>query len=176
MAISIIQPLNAAYPEGTFDFPDETYTDASGATYKIGAVLSPSGGDLVEATAASPTASIAGIALQPGSNITGTHVANSVGNAGVQTPLLMCVAADGQIFEGTFANGGNDVAPVATDLWVAYGLTKDGTSSFWYVDKAKTTTNASVTIIAIKNIQDIVLGTTVGARVFFKFRRAQTIY
>lgn len=179
MAITanLIAPINPASVQGGFDIPLGPYTDAASATYKVGAALIASGGDLVEGSTFTSTGhTLVGFAMQAGSNLSGTHIANSSGNAGVLTPLLVAPAYEGVVFEGTFANNNADVAINATDLWTAYGLTKDATSGFWYVDKNRTTTNAAVLIIGIKNIQDITLGTTKGARVFFTVLRDATAY
>lgn len=177
MAITGIMPAMPCKVLSGYDYPMDEYTDASGATYKVGAALIQSGGDLIEATSFTSTGgTLVGLAMQAGSNITGTHVAGSVGNAGVVTPLLYVPALDTVVFEATFGTGGGDVAIAATDLFVKYGFSKDATSGYWYVDKARTTTNAAVVVIGIKNKQDVTLGTTVGARVFFKFIRNSTYW
>ena len=167
-----LRQLSVAYVEGSFDIPIAPYTDATGASYKIGSLLTPSGGDMVASTAGTPTTNIAGVAAQAGSGITGTHVTGSVGNAGVVTPLLMYVAADGVVFEGSFASNGGDDSPDASDMFVNYGLTLDSGTGFWYVDSNKTTTNASVIVVGIKQDSS---GINEG-RVYFKFLRANTSY
>lgn len=186
MAISIIQPLTAASIEGGFDIPTEQYADAANATYSQGAVLSPDGsGHLVEATAASPTTSIAGVALQAGSDLASPPSYPAFGgiyptgvalnSALAVTPLLVVPALPGVIFEGTLANGGNDYAITLAALYAAYGLTKDATSGYWYVDAAKTGTAASVVVVGVRKVE-VVFGTTTGVRVYFKMLAAKTIY
>jgi hypothetical protein len=183
MAITIIQPIAPANVLGKIDFPLWPYTDASGATYKIGSALAASGGDLVEATDADPVVGIVGFAMQPGSNIVATHVPNQIYPAGAAlsaaeavTPLLVALALPGAVFEGTLANEGADHAAAATDIWAFAGLAKDSTTGLWYVDIGDTTTNASVLILGFKNQQDLVLGTTLGARVYFTVLHQDTIY
>ena len=189
MAITIIQPIIPSSIMGGFDIPTLPYNDIDSATYKVGAPLVVSAGaELTEATAASPTTGIVGIALQAGTNLTTAPEYPNYGEiyptgaalsgAGAVSPLLFVPALPGLVFEGTFASNGNDVAIGAdgSDLYVKYGLSKDATSGYWYVDKNKTTTNGSVTIVGIKNVQDIVLGTTLGVRVFFVFNITETIY
>ena len=194
MAITIIQPLSWSSQLGGFDAVELAYNDANSATYKIGAVLTPNGtaGQLIEATAASPTTAIMGIALQPGSNLAaaiaypnygqvypaGSALAGSstAGTANAVTPLLCAVAAPNQVFEGTFITGATDTAITSAVVFTKFGLTKDATSGYWYVDGSKTTTNGSVTVIGIKNVQDITLGTTTGVRVFFVFNITETVF
>lgn len=194
MAISIIQAMQWGKPiGGAFGPPLLAYNEANTQSFKVGAVLAISSGTIVEATAASPTTGIAGIACQPGQNLASapsypaygdvypaglstTRATSLAGTAEAVTPLLMVAALQGVVFEGTFANGGNDQAINVTDVWTKYGLTKDATSGFWYVDKAKTAGSGSVTIIGVKNPQDLTFGTTVGARVYFVFNLAETIY
>jgi len=182
-----------AYMAGGFDIPMLVYNEGNSQTYKVGSPLAVSGGKLVEATAATPTTGIAGFALQAGQNIASAPTypnygviypagaanpqgSSTAGVASALAPLIMVPAIGGMVFEGTFASNGSDVAVSATDVWVKYGLNKDSGTGYWYVDKNLTTTNASVTIVGIKNPQDLVLGTTTGARVFFMVNDAETIW
>lgn len=65
------------------------------------------------------------------------------------------------------AFGSNNVAtiPAVTDVTVSYGLTKDGTNAFWYVDKNKVTSNAVLTVIGL-DPRDT---PAAGSRVLFTF-------
>lgn len=192
MAITIIQKMVPSTTMGGFDIPIFAYNEATNSTYKDGALLAVSSGTLVEATAATPTTGIIGVALQPGQNITnpgypkygeaypsGASTGQGSSTAGVAsavTPLLYVPAIPSVIFEATFASNGSDVAINTTDMWTKYGLTKDSTSGFWYVDKNKTTTNGSVIVVGVKNPQDLTFGTTTGARVFFVFNVTETVW
>jgi len=192
---NLIAPLNAAYTLGGFDIPMLPFNEANSATFKNGALLgiSAASGTLVEATAALPTVQIAGIAQQAGTNNASAPVypnyglvypagassgqASSVVGAALSVaPLLFVPALPHVVFEGTFANNGSDINIAAVNVFTKYGMTKDATSGFWYVDGNKTTTNASVLIIGIKNPQDLTLGTTKGGRVYFVFLAAQTMW
>lgn len=170
-----LKPLQAYSVDGGFDVPLYPYTDADSATYLQGTpLIFGSGGNLVAASTG-PTTGIVGLSAQPGSNIaSGAPLYNSVGNAGVQTPLLVVPALPNIIFEGNIGNGDADYAASQANVWVAYGLSKDTTTGLWYVDVSLTTTASAVVIVGIKNAQqgsnsDITLGTTVGLRVLFKF-------
>lgn len=174
---TILQPVKPQHIQGGFDFAMENYTDATGATYKVGALLIGSGGDLVEGSSFTSTGgTLVGVAMQPGSNITGTHVANSVGNAGVQTPLLYTPAFSEMVFTANIGSNDADYTPTQADVWVKYGLSRDSTSGYWYVDANRTTTNAACIVIGFANPSDIVLGTTVSPRVQFKFLAGATAY
>lgn len=195
MAITgnLISYITPAYTLGGFDIPMLPYNEANSQTFKVGALLAVSSGKIVEATAGTPTTSIIGVALQAGQNIASAPLYPSYGlvypagagnpqatsTAGVASavaPLLMVPAYPQVVFEATFASNGSDVAINVTDMWTKYGLTKDSTSGYWYVDKNKTTTSASCTIIGIKNPQDITFGTTTGARVFITINVSETVW
>src|SRR5271157_1005581 len=186
---SLIAPITASTPLGGFDVPSLSYNDIDSATYKIGALLTPSAGaELTEATSASPTTAIIGVALQAGSNLATAPEFPNYGNtyptgvastgATTVTPLLFVPARPSLVFERTLANNGADYAVAAdgANLYVKYGLTKDSSSGYWYVDINKTTTNASVLVVGIKNVQDVTLGTTTGVRVYFVFLQDATLF
>jgi hypothetical protein len=194
MAISVIQAGFASSILGGFDIPQIAYNEVNSATFKAGAILSPNGtaGELIEATPASPTTSIFGMAVQAGQNNAaapaypnygGTYPSGSSaagaaapGTAEAVFPLLVVPALPKIVFEMTLANAGNDAAILANYVFTKFGLSKDATSGYWYVDVSKTTTSGSVIVIGIKNVQDIVLGTTIGARVFVCFNATETVF
>ena len=193
MAISIIQPMVPSTQQSGFDLPLFAYNEANSSTYKVGAVLVVSSGTLIEATGGTPTTGIIGVAMQPGQDLASAPLypkygltypagssagqgSSSAGVASAVAPLIFCAALQTCIFEATFASNGSDVAINTTDMWTKYGVTKDSGSSYWYVDKNKTTTSASVIIVGVKNPQDITFGTTTGARVFFVFMNATTLW
>jgi len=190
---SLIAPITASTPLGGFDVPSLSYNDIDSATYKIGALLTPSAGaELTEATSgtsgSSPTTGILGVALQAASNLATAPEYPNYGNtyptgvastgATAVTPLLFVPALPSLVFEGTLASNGADYAVAAdgANLYVKYGLTKDTASGYWYVDVNSTTTNASCLVIGIKNVQDVVLGTTKGVRVYFVFLQDATLF
>lgn len=70
------------------------------------------------------------------------------------------------IFRAVFGNAGALATPGPADVGVAYGLTIDSNSKYWYVDKSKTTTNAAVIIAALDPIDGQILGAHVW--VYFK--------
>ena len=73
------------------------------------------------------------------------------------------------IFEAIFDNSAGAVAadytPTVADIGVSYGLTKDASGPYWYVDKGKTGGAAVVKITGI----DTVDGYTLNAKVLFSF-------
>jgi hypothetical protein len=185
MAITIIQPL-ALGNINNENIPIWPYNEVDSATYKVGAPMVVSAGaELTEATSGSPPLTgVVGITLQAGQNIATapeypnygiTPTSSGVDFAG---PLLIAMAMPGVIFEGTLCNAGADyvVGSDGSNVFVKYGLTKDSTSGYWYVDEGLTTTNANVLVIGIKNVQDVVLGTTKGVRVYFVFLQDGTLY
>lgn len=189
MAITagLIQPITLGNVGGQNPSPPIwPYNEVDSSTYKAGAILVVSAGaELTEATSGSaPISGIVGVALQAGQNIaTAPEYPNygiTAASSGVDFsgPLLMSLATPNMIYEGTFANAGNDVAIGAdgSDVFVKYGLTKDSGTGYWYVDKGLTTTNANVIVIGIKNVQDVTLGTTKGVRVYFMFLQDGTLY
>jgi hypothetical protein len=53
------------------------------------------------------------------------------------------------VFTAAFGNNGSADTPTAADVGVAYGLTKESATGYWYVDKNKTSTSAAVRIMAL---------------------------
>lgn len=186
MAITVIQPITFGNVGNTRDLPIWPYNEVDSSTYKAGAPLVVSAGaELTEATSGSPPVTgIVGISLQAGQNIaTAPEYPNygiTAASSGVDFagPLLMGLALPSIIYEGTLCNAGADYAIGAdgSNVFVKYGLTKDATSGYWYVDEGLTTTNANVLVLGIKNVQDVVLGTTIGVRVYFVFLQDGTKY
>lgn len=189
---SLIDKCIPAYTLGGFDIPILAYNEIDSSTYKVGAALVDSSGEITESTSSLSTTNIlSGIALQAGQNIatapeypnyglvypSGSSSGQASSTAGAATavaPLLMVPALQSVVFEATFANNNADVAINTTDVFTQYGFTKDATSGFWYVDKNLTGANAACYVIGIKNPQDLTFGTTKGARVFFVFRPSFT--
>ena len=69
------------------------------------------------------------------------------------------------IFSAAFGSNNVATTPAATDVTVQYGLTKDGTNTYWYVDKNKTGGSAVLTVIGLDPRDTPAAGT----RVLFTF-------
>jgi hypothetical protein len=140
----------ASQREGLYSTPSRESPEGATQTFKKGAVLVASGGNLVEG-GVDPTG-IVGIAEDDGDNL----------GAGLGTvryvPALPHVTFDMSL-SGTIA---------ATDLHVKYGLVKSGNN--WGVDKAETV-NTRVVIVGFKDPVG-----TVDGRVYVRFLAASTIY
>jgi hypothetical protein len=189
---SLIDKCFPAYTLGGFDIPMLAYNEVDSSTYKVGAAIVDSSGEMTESTSSLSTTNIlSGIALQAGQNIatapeypayglvypagsTAGSATSAAGAALAVAPLLYVPALQSVVFEATFANNNADVAINTTDVFTQYGFTKDATSGFWYIDKNLTGANAAVYTIGIKNPQDITFGTTKGVRMFFVFRPSFT--
>jgi hypothetical protein len=119
-----IRPFSAQiYSRGTVAIPEK-----ASQTYKIGALLVLNGGYIEEAGTAPAT--IWGIAAQAGQNGS---------TDGAKTALVWRLVAGDQYevsFEDSYA---------VADVGGNYGLVKDATSGFWYVDDGDT--NDQVTVI-----------------------------
>jgi len=196
MSISIIQPVTAVSLMGGFDFPQLAYNEATNSTYKIGAALTVSSGTFTEASSgtsgSSATTGVIGFALQAGQNITNPGYPNygvvypsgaatsgpaSAGTASAVAPLLYVPALPTMVFEGTLCSNGGDHHLVTTDAFALYGLVKDSTSGYWYVDTNSTSSNAAVMVIGVKNPQDMTFSSTtgtLGARVYFVVRETSS--
>lgn len=123
------------------------------------------------AGAASPFGPITG----PGSNI-GNYAANSTQSLAVISPpgvpisiglTGFAVAAPETIFIGKIGTSLTNPGPVATtnqQVSVAYGLTKDTITGFWYVDVNKTGANAVVRVVGLGQLEPV---GTVGGHVLF---------
>jgi hypothetical protein len=53
------------------------------------------------------------------------------------------------IFSMAFGSTATATKPLVTDVGISYGLTKDTGNSYWYCDKAKTTSNAAVVVVGL---------------------------
>ena len=151
-----ILPITAGYYEGYYSEPIEDYIEASTQTYKKGALMVFSSGKVAENGNANPTADSIGFS---------THAFQ-----GVDKQVKIAVAAPGTVFEGTFSNAGTPVAVAQTDVGVAHGVNRDGSTGLWYVDKADTN-GTFVRIVAIKDP----IG-TLDARVYFKVLQTNSVF
>lgn len=153
--------LIASQRAGLYSTPSFRGKNVSGTNYFIGAVLTSTtaqGGFIMEA-GANPT-KILGVAESRGGN-----------DADSSTYVRFVPALPHIIFEGTLLGSSNtQVALTDTMLWQDFGITKDGTES-WYVDVSKNGVNARVRVV------DFVDDTgTVDARVRFIFIAPFTLF
>jgi hypothetical protein len=73
------------------------------------------------------------------------------------------------IFAAAFGLTGTATTPLATDVGISYGMTKD-TNNFWYVDKAKTGASAVLVVTYL----DLRVPAFAGSIVYFRFLPATT--
>ena len=166
MAAFSIFPIVPGPNQGKNTHPTEVNAVQSTPTFKRGAVVISTSGLITEATTA-PTSGIVGITCDQALNPDGSN------NRDTADSIVRYLPVSGdEVFEGTFANNGAAVALAQTDLYTAYGLTKDS-SGVWYVDKNVTSTSACAVIVGFKGTDD---GTaTIGqynARVYFKIKKS----
>lgn len=141
-------------PAGRHTVPTRAGRAASGQTWKVGAVLLRSSGELIEASA-DPVADIVGIAA---SNVT-SAAANQVVPYWPVTPF--------DEFEATLEDQTNENhAFVETNLYTDYALQVDSGGN-WYIDE-NDTTNTAAMVISATSESDLVAG-KVRARVVFRF-------
>lgn len=196
---SLIAPLAAQHCLGGFDIPMIVYNESNSSTYKVGAPLIDSTGVLTESTSAlSSSNRTCGVAVQAGQNIASapaypaygivypsgagapnafgvSQASATTGAALVVAPLLLVPALPHVVFAGTLANGGADAAVATTDVFTRYGITKDSSSGFWYVDKGGS--NGCYTLaVSEPSPATVTFGTTKGVRMLFVFRAQVTQY
>lgn len=141
-------------------------TETSAQTFKNGVPVTVTSGAVVEWSGNNPqTNIIAGIAKEAGQNLTNTGVPDTLNygsvpnqpsavNIPVGAPIsdgLIAVemASQDSVFWGQVLSGQTPV--VGTN----YGMTKDGTTNYWYVDTTKTGANAVCTVVALDENDDL---------------------
>lgn len=157
MALVVNLPFRSGPSWGTVSHPIVSSLEANSSTFKIGSVIIVNASGLLTEGGVNPV-SIFGIAAQAGQNGT-----SKVGQFQPAAPNL--------VFEGQLDTTAGGLALAQTDLGAQYGITKDSTSTFWFVDVTKTGANARVTLVGFR---DAVLATT--ARVYFIFKAGSTAY
>jgi hypothetical protein len=159
--------INPARTPGTTIPMTQSGKYATGQTFKKGAVLTLSAGELIEDTSPVTGATIIGIAAEAAGSRPGYNVANSDVTT-VYTNReqeISYVRADPTIiWSGQLVNNSaTAVTPGQTDIGVNYGL--KAYSGEWYVDKNQTAGNACVTVVDIDTQLNIVFFKIMPARV-----------
>ena len=179
---------------GAISFPINWLPEESGQTFVSGVPVQVNGtdGGVQIWDGSTLTAGIAGFSIQAAQNlgttgagaaspfgpITGsggtlTYAPNATQSSAVISPpgipisiglAGFAVAAPTTIFIAKLGNNGSAAATTNQQVGVAYGLTKDASSSFWYVDTNKTGGSAAVRIVGLDQREAV---GTVGGHVLF---------
>jgi hypothetical protein len=167
--------------------------EAISQTYLEGVPVQLSSGYVQEAATISSvaTALIAGFSLKVGQNLStvktpkftsiktppnqSAAVTVALGTPQSDAQAHLVEANDDNVFEGTIGNSsdGTLATIAATDLGANFGLTKDGTNSYWYVDK-NITALASGSCVKVVELVDVV-GTLNGKVRFVVISTAQQL-
>lgn len=148
---AIVRPITVARAYGLTSKPSEQQPEGADQTFKQGAPLVASSGNLIEASSDPSGGVIVGFAAEDG------HDADAAAELIRFYPAIAPI-----VFEGTLvASNTVAVALAATDRFVKYGLVKDTTTGFWCIDQSET----SSTCVFIVGFRDAI-GTT-DARVYF---------
>lgn len=131
--------------------------EAAGETFNMGTpvVVYTTSGYLIASPTLSSALTIAGFSQEPAQNLTNAGVPQTLTYGKVQNqPSAVLIpggappsdgrcgvwlANDSTIFIGVVKS---TQTPAITDVGVIYGMTKDGTSGFWYIDKDITAANS----------------------------------
>lgn len=114
--------------------------EGAAQTYKAGAILIKSAGQVV--TGAAAAVDILGMAIAAASGVTNTPV-----------PFIMPMEDDE--FEATLTTSAFTYALAGNELYNRYGLGLDATTRFWYVDQANTTNDAVIVTGFVSKIGDV---------------------
>ena len=143
--------------------------EAASQTYLGGTPIALSSGNYAAWGGANPAGLpvILGVAIQGGQNLSTAATAQhgnfgSVPNQSSAKNLYFSGPVDaagvggagnpyytwgnGNRFTALFGNNGASATPAITDVGVYYGLTKDATTGYWYVDKNKATQGTSTAV------------------------------
>lgn len=139
--------------------------EAATQTFKTGTPLAMSSGNYAAWGGSAPTALpvILGISLQAGQNLAtaNTPVPNNYGSVPNQSsavnvfgtgPVVLggqpfAQAGAGNVFAALFGATGANYTPTTANIGVRYGLTKDSSTGFWYIDTDKTAANDVAVLI-----------------------------
>lgn len=148
--------IPARFPAG--DAPDvQELLYANGQTFQLGAVLTLSSGQLIEATSPITGATLHSIAMQGVDTNPGYQAANNpTVSIGREQKVSVARLNRMTVFMGTLVN--NSAVPVAaatTDIGVNYGLRPF--SGIWYVDRSQTAANACVQVVGIDAVNPFIV-------------------
>lgn len=152
-----IKAMKVSRRLGLHSTPVNNFPESASQTFLKGAVLVASSSRVQEG-GANPAA-ILGIA-----NAAGKNLGAGIGRSDVS------MAIQSLVFEGTLNDGSDDYTSLAADLLQEFGITKDGTTNHWFVDKSKTGANGRVRVIRFVDPVG-----TVDARVDFVFSMDATL-
>lgn len=138
--------------------------EAASQTYKVGAPLVTSSGKLQEASA-NPTA-IIGIALSAATGVTNSTV---LYYPAVQDTFLFLISID-----KASAQGGALAVLAQTNVYATFGITKDSTTGFWYLDVDKSGANQVCRVMGFPTSTPA--GTVNGQCYIHWLRASSTIY
>ena len=158
MAASVFTQNIKVATHGTRGLPQLDGLEASGQAWKAGSPLVMSSGLLTEATDAADQASVWGFASDPATGVANTSTSYIPNIPGI-------------LFEAVLSNAGNGIALTQAMIGLSYGIAKDTTTGFWYVDQSDTT-NAEVTVVGYK--QPIYKIGDLDAVVFFYYRETES--
>lgn len=159
--MSLLQPIRAAMGVGSWSTEglDPPGIEAGSQSYKTGAPLVNSSGSLAEA-GANPT-TVIGVALAAATGTTGAQV------------LYYPAIQDSYLFEISIdkasGQGGALAVLAQTNVYATYGITKDGTTGYWYLDVDKSGGNQVVRVFGFPTSTP---AGTVNGRCYVRWLRA----
>lgn len=186
------EPVNAAYTTaGGSGVPQMIrYPEKASSTYKQGVPLVLNGGYVQEAAFGSAEL-VLGFAIEPAHNLTGDGVADGGYSEGTArnmpsskiTPFGAWIKdgkngvyiANGQTVFSISLKAGQTFTQALLVPGTLYGLTKDNTTGFWYLDNTDTSGNNAVAELigvdpsAPNTVAD-------GARVFFRITSSKRVF
>jgi hypothetical protein len=161
--------------------------EAATQTFKLGVPLMLSAGNVTESTFTAASI-IYGVSAEPAHNLATAGTAQDENEGSPPNmPLAVTTAIGAWIRDGrcsTYGANGQTVFSIALKLGQVYtsallggtyGITKDVTSGFWYIDSTVTTGNSAVAVI-IGNDSSAPNTATGGARVFFTFAQSKRFF
>ena len=172
--MSLLQPIAPYRDEGLHSTPSDQKPEAASQTFKVGAPLVWSSGYLAEA-GTNPT-EIFGVSLAAGHGFTyagGPAVAvdeaipplNLCGFVPIGPGVIFAISVDKASGQGT-----SSAILAQASEGVTFGITKDSTTGYWYLDVDKTATYLVVRVVGF-----IDPPSTVNGRVQVKFLPAPDV-
>jgi hypothetical protein len=160
--MSLLQPIQAAMGQGGWGNQMVFHgIEAASQSYKIGAPLVNSSGSLVEASA-NPTA-IIGVALAAATGVTAADIPFMPAVQDSAYFLISIDKASGQ--------AGASAKLAQTNVYATYGITKDSTTGFWYLDVDKSGSNQKVMVMGFPTSNGVGV---INGQCYVMFLRAST--